>query len=76
MWKSAPVLPNSGYGQAARNCAPFAHRRKPPPICAPVLDVVQLTSQFRTLCGGVATLAQTLMDIELVMSWQQDDGQD
>ena len=40
------------------------------------LTLVQLTSQFRQLAGAVATLAQTLMDIELMMAWQQDDGGD
>lgn len=43
---------------------------------ATALTLVQITAQFRTLCGGVATLAQTLMDIELMMAWQQDDGAD
>lgn len=40
------------------------------------LTLVQLTNQFRQLVGAVATLTQTLMDIELVMAWQQDDGSD
>ena len=40
------------------------------------LTLLQLTNQFRTLCGAVATLTQTLMDIELVMAWHQDDGGD
>ena len=40
------------------------------------LTLVQLTNQFRTLCGAVATLTQTLMDIELMIAWQQDDGAD
>lgn len=43
---------------------------------ATALTLVQLTTQFRTLCGAVATLAQTLMDIELITAWHQHDGQD
>lgn len=39
------------------------------------LTLSQLTTQFRQLAGAVSTLAQTLMDIELVLGHQQDDGQ-
>lgn len=40
------------------------------------LTLAQLTTQFRQLAGAVATLAQALMDIELVLAHQQDDGSD
>ena len=40
------------------------------------LTLVQLTNQFRQLAQAVAILAQHQLDIELVMAWQQDDGQD
>jgi hypothetical protein len=40
------------------------------------LTLAQLTTQFRQLAGAVATLAQTLMDVELVLALQQDDGSD
>ena len=40
------------------------------------LTLVQLTAQHRQLAGAVATLAQTLMDLEMVMAVQQDDGAD
>ena len=43
---------------------------------AAALTLAQLTSQFRQVCAGFGVLAQTLMDIELIMAWQQDDGQD
>ena len=39
------------------------------------LTLAQLTTQFRQLAGAVAILAQTLMDIELVLAHQDDDGQ-
>lgn len=38
------------------------------------LTLAQLTTQFRQLAGAVATLAQTTMDVELVLAYQQDDG--
>lgn len=38
------------------------------------LTLAQLTTQHRQLAGAVATLAQTLMDVELVLAHQQDDG--
>jgi hypothetical protein len=38
------------------------------------LTLAQLTGQFRQLAGAVAVLSQTLMDIELVLAYQQDDG--
>lgn len=40
------------------------------------LTLVQLTTQFRQLAGALAVLAQTLMDLELVMAVNQDDGSD
>ena len=40
------------------------------------LTLVQLTNQFRQLAQAVAIEAQTLMDIELMLAWHQDDGQD
>lgn len=40
------------------------------------LTLAQLTAQFRTAMGGVAILAQTLMDVELILAFQQDDGSD
>lgn len=40
------------------------------------LTLAQLTTQFRQLAGAVAILAQTLMDVELVLAHQQDDGSD
>jgi len=40
------------------------------------LTLAQLTSQFRQVCAGFGVLVQTLMDIELITAWQQDDGQD
>lgn len=38
------------------------------------LTLAQLTTQHRQLAGAVAVLAQTLMDVELVLAHQQDDG--
>lgn len=38
------------------------------------LTLAQLTAQHRQLAGAVAILAQTLMDVELVLAYQQDDG--
>lgn len=38
------------------------------------LTLAQLTTQFRQLAGATATLTQTLMDIELILAFQQDDG--
>ena len=40
-----------------------------------VLTLAQLTTAARQLAGAVATLTQTLMDIELIAAHQQDDGQ-
>lgn len=40
------------------------------------LTLVQLTTQFRQLAQAVAVLARHQMDTELIMAWQQDDGQD
>lgn len=40
------------------------------------LTLAQLTTQFRQIAGAVAILAQTLMDVELVLALHQDDGSD
>ena len=45
-------------------------------ISAAALKLTQLTNQFRQLAQAVAILAQHQLDIELVMAWQQDDGQE
>lgn len=39
------------------------------------LTLAQLTTASRQLAGAVATLTQTLMDIELIAAYQADDGQ-
>lgn len=41
---------------------------------AGALTLAQLTNTARQLAGGIALLAQTLMDIELMLAYQQDDG--
>lgn len=40
-----------------------------------VLTLAQLTTAARQLAGAVANLTQTIMDIEIVAAYQEDDGQ-
>lgn len=40
------------------------------------LTQAQLTAQHRQMAGAVERLAQTLMDVELVLAHQEDDGQE
>lgn len=38
------------------------------------LTAAQLTTASRQLAASVALLSQTLMDVELLLAWQEDDG--
>ena len=40
------------------------------------LTLAQLTTASRQLAGAVAVLAQTLMDVEIVAAYNDDDGQE